>query len=600
MANIDDNFNDPPTVAVRVSREDVLAGLKWSEPREVKTAVGARITRSARPSAEFLDLWAVQQPQLRALGYSLGRWPKDTGPQKVTKWEKVPDKVLLQRQSAKELSRAVDAQINAPVPEGLAYLGYQRAGIAFALARPATLLGDEMGLGKTIQAIGLINCLLSEQLDPKLRVLVVCPASLKLNWKRELQKWLVKDMPLFVADSKMCPDILGVTIINYDILFKHADLLHRVVWDIVICDEAHFLKAGQKSRRGKMVFGIEPTPKQAAAGVTRVPGIRATRRLLLTGTPIANKPSELFPLINYLDPERWSNFFKFGLRYCGGHKNGGYWDFSGATNLSELQDVLRSTIMVRRLKKDVLTELPPKRRQIIEIPVEGELSRLVKAERQAYEERDAEIAGLEAAVELAKAADNEEAYRAAVTSLATGRADVFGAIATLRRETAIAKIPHVIEHVRAALEESESIVVMCHHHAVSDALHREFAGISVLHRGDMDIRARDEAVLAFQGDAAAGRLPDPKIRLFVGSIQASGVGITLTRSSHEVFAELDWVPGNVSQAEDRCHRIGQAGSVLIQHLVLEGSLDAIMAKRIIAKQMVIERALDVDVDGERK
>lgn len=599
MANLDDTFNTPaaPT-KVALTREDILAALKWAPPREVQTKVGLRITREAKPSQEFFDLFDREGSALRELGYTLGRWPKDSGPWKVTKWEKVPEKILIQRQEAKAMSRATDADINAPVPDGLAYLPYQRGGIAFGYERPGTLIGDEMGLGKTIQAIGILNCMLSELSEPKLRVLIVCPASLKLNWKRELTKWLVKQIPVFVADSKMCPEMLGVTIINYDILYKHADLLHRIEWDVVICDEAHYLKAGQKSRRGKMVFGIEPTTKQRAAGVLHVPGIRAKRKLLLTGTPIANKPAELFPLISYLDPIRWNNFFKFGIRYCNGNKSGGHWDFSGHSNLDELQDILRSTIMVRRLKKDVLKELPPKRRQVIELAAEGETARLVKAERAAYEGKDDNLAALEAAVEMAKADDNEESYRAAVSSLGKAQAGAFGAIATMRRETAVAKIPQVVDHLREALEESDAIVVMCHHHEVSSALLKEFEGIAVLHRGDMNIQDKDAAVTAFQGtkDQAA----DPNIRLFIGSIQASGVGITLTRAAHVVFAELDWVPGNVSQAEDRCHRIGQEESVLIQHLVLEGSLDAVMAKRIIAKQEVIERALDVDAPSKSK
>lgn len=598
MADIDDTFNHTPPPAVTLTREDILGALTWSAPREIATKLGPRITREAKPSPEFFALYDREGRELRDLGYTLGKWPKDTGPWKVTRWEKVPEKVLIHRQESKAASRAVDADVRIPAPDGLSYLGYQKAGVVFGYDRPGTLFGDEMGLGKTIQAIGVLNCLLAEAIDPKLRVLVVCPASLKLNWRRELEKWLVKQVPIFIADSKNCPDMLGVTVINYDILHKHDELLHRIEWDVVICDEAHYLKAGQKSRRGKMVFGIEPTAKQAAAGVTRVPGIQGKRKFLLTGTPIANKPAELFPLISYLDPIRWNNFFKYGIRYCGGNKSGGYWDFSGSSNLEELQDILRSTIMVRRLKKDVLKELPPKRRQVIELAAEGDAKRVVAAERAAFEGRDDVIAGLEAAVELAKADENEDAYRGAVDALKKGFGTAFSEMAALRRDTAVAKIPQIIEHLREALEEGEAVVVMCHHHQVSDALLAEFGELAVMHRGDMGIEEKDAAVRRFQGTAA--EKADPRCRLFIGSIQASGVGITLTRAAHVVFAELDWVPGNVSQAEDRCHRIGQAESVLIQHLVLEGSLDAIMAKRIIAKQEVIERALDIDSPAKSK
>lgn len=247
--------------------------------------------------------------------------------------------------------------------------------------------------------------------------------------------------------------------------------------------------------------------------------------------------------------------------------------------------------MVRRLKKDVLTELPAKRRQVIELSTDGETKRLLKAERDFYESRQDVLDDLQAKVELAKADDNEETYRLAVAELNKGQGTVFSAMAALRRDTAVAKIPQVIAHLHELLDDSDdAYVVMCHHHEVSTALMDEFGDLAILHRGDMGMAEKDAAVTRFQGTQT--ERADPDCRLFIGSIQASGVGITLTRSAHVVFAELDWVPGNVSQAEDRVHRIGQAESVLIQHLVLEESLDAVMAKRIIAKQEVIEKALD--------
>ena len=133
MANLDDTFNAPAVAKVALTRDDILGALKWSAPREVVTKVGPRITREAKPGPEFFDLYDREGQELRAMGYTLSRWPKDTGPWKVTKWEKVPEKVVIARQQAKELSRATDADINVPVPEGLALLPFQRAGVAFIL-----------------------------------------------------------------------------------------------------------------------------------------------------------------------------------------------------------------------------------------------------------------------------------------------------------------------------------------------------------------------------------------------------------------------------------------------------------------------------------
>ena len=157
----------------------------------------------------------------------------------------------------------------------------------------------------------------------------------------------------------------------------------------------------------------------------------------------------------------------------------------------------------------------------------------------------------------------------------------FTEMSKARHATALAKIPHVIEHLKDCLENGP-VVFFAHHKDVIAAINEAFPD-AVKITGDVGMEDRQTAVDAFQ----AG-----KTNLFLGNILAAGVGITLTASAHVVFGELDWVPGNMSQAEDRCHRIGQEQSVLVQHLVLEGSLDADMAKKLIKKQAVIDAALD--------
>jgi len=154
------------------------------------------------------------------------------------------------------------------------------------------------------------------------------------------------------------------------------------------------------------------------------------------------------------------------------------------------------------------------------------------------------------------------------------------------RETALAKVPMIVDHINDLLEESETrkIVLWTHHHAVMDAFHEAFAEISVVAGGRQSIEERHEAVRLFQ--------TDPSIRVFIGSIMAMKEGVTLTAADMAVFAELRWVPGDVSQAEDRIHRIGQqAESVLIQHVVLDGSIDANIAKTLTAKQQIIDKGL---------
>jgi SWI/SNF-related matrix-associated actin-dependent regulator 1 of chromatin subfamily A len=487
-----------------------------------------------------------------------------------------------QHEEALKASRATDALLEVPVPVGLEFMPFQLAGIAFAQGKAGVLLADEMGLGKTIQALGMVNA------DPKIeRVLVVCPASLRLNWQREAEKWLVRPFAVTIAQGSDFPEAPSpwMQVINYDILKRHHDRLRADEWDMLILDECHYLK-NSRAQRTQEVLG-----KRNKSG-WRLSPIPARRKVFLTGTPIVNRPVELWPIVNGLDPERWPSFWNYAQRYCGAKYNGYGWDFRGASNLPELQDILRSTVMVRRLKAEVLSDLPAKRRQVLELPANGNQS-LVQEEREAFELHQSRAAELTALVEISQASENPADYQEAVETLRAEVGVAFSEISQLRHNTAVAKIPAVLEHVIQAVGGSGQVVVFAHHQDVVDGLRSglEEAGIaSVSFAGRDTIKARDEAVRSFQESSVA---------VFIGSIQAAGVGLTLTAASHVVFAELDWVPGNMTQAEDRCHRIGQADSVLVQHVVLAGSLDAQMAHTLIAKQAVIDQALDTGQACER-
>jgi SNF2 family DNA or RNA helicase len=474
----------------------------------------------------------------------------------ITPEAKAEFEVLEQtRQAAIQSSRAVDASIDIPVNPGMSYLPYQRGGVAYAASHPNTLFGDEMGLGKTIQAIGAFNA------DPSARfALIVCPSSLKLNWKREWEKWDVKHSGVCVVEpGKVSPFAGDVVIINYDLLKKYRAELRKRDWDMLIVDEAHYLKNG-KTGRTKEVFGCKQKTKDGEITQEAIEPLKAKRRLFLTGTPIVNRPKELWTLIESLCPTFEKSFMSYAMKYCGAVQTRWGWDFNGATRLDELQDRLRASFMVRRLKADVLKELPPKRRHVLVVDGGDELTELLEKENKTYEQYAAGI-------------QDEDIESPA-----------FADISRIRREVAIAKIPFLVDHVKEVLEEQDKVVVMVHHHEVVDALVRAFGGSCVSVDGRTANEDRQAAVDRFQQDETC--------KVFVGTIRAAGVGLTLTASSTVIFGELDWVPGNVTQAEDRCHRIGQRDSVFIQHLVLAGSLDERMAQIIIDKQAVIDNALD--------
>lgn len=489
-----------------------------------------------------------------------------------------------EREAILLMSRAHDSDAIIPLPRGRELYPFQRAGVAFAERVVHPLIADEMGLGKTPQSIAYLNTIPAEELQ---NVLVVCPASLKLNWLRELRRWCTHNgLDMIVAGSRPFHMKLfsrRVVVINYETIWKKQredgqivtklrPELDEIHWDVVILDEAHRIKNAERLR------------SQA------VHSIRTKRRVALTGTPIQNRIREIWAIANWLRPDIFGievSKTEFMEHFAGAtfDKQTGRYQADGASNLFELQNLLRSTIMIRREKQDVLKELPPKQYQVIEIPADSGVIEKEKA-------RLAQSPGARAILRkklrhLCDATTDSEEYRGAVENLAAFDKDQIGGLAELaeiRHETARAKLPDVIAHLKECLQIEEKVICFAYHRDIVEGITAAFKDEAVYLYGGMSVIARDEAVQAFQND--------PKVHLFVGSMHAAGEGLTLTASSHVVFAELDWTPGVIDQAADRAHRITQTRSVLIQHLVLEGSLDAYIAAMLVEKQQIIEQALD--------
>lgn len=409
----------------------------------------------------------------------------------------------------------------------------------------------------TIQAIGVVN-----GNDLIRKVLVVCPATMKLVWKAELEKWLVNsNLKISVWDTKNQEDG-DIIIINYDILARF-DVLKRIPFSLLIGDEIHYCKSN-KAQRSKAFYKIAK---------------KAIKRLYLTGTPILNRPAELFYILKSLNfPMNWGNFMN---RYANAFiDERGHWNIKGASNLDELQEKLRGHLMIRRLKKDVLKELPDKSRQIIELPDEGFKQAITKEEKY-IKEKQKTIKEMKVKI---KQAEGKEEYNKAVKELREFNFTSFADLSRIRHLTALKKVPKSIEHIKEVLENEDKIVVFAHHRDVLDSIYKEFQDKAVLLTGDTPVEERKEIVDHFQ--------TDPNCKLFIASIKAGGIGITLTASSTVIFVELDWTPAIISQAEDRLHRIGQENAVLVQHLVINGSIDSKIAKMCVRKQEVITQALD--------
>lgn len=362
-------------------------------------------------------------------------------------------------------------------------------------------------------------------------------------------------------------------IVNYDVLDAWLGFLTRLPLRTIVLDEIHYCKA--------------PKAQRTKASKALVAAFPRSRVLGLTGTPLLNRPAELIAQLEVLGEFKriFGSWREFVVRHCNGHQTRFGWDISGASNLDALQIRLRETIMIRRLKEDVLLDLPAIRRQVVVLaPETADADRALHRERAHFAHADEERARLMARLELSRAEGDKKGFRAAVAALRMFRSAEFTELARLRRETAIAKLPIALPYLDDAVEESGKLIVFAHHHVIIDALVAHFGARCVKLDGRDSLDTKQQAVDRFQ--------QDPSVRVFIGQMTAAGVGITLTASSHVVFVEGDWTPGVIAQAESRAHRIGQRDSVLVQHLVLEGSIDAKMARILIEKQEVIDAALD--------
>jgi SWI/SNF-related matrix-associated actin-dependent regulator 1 of chromatin subfamily A len=368
-------------------------------------------------------------------------------------------------------------------------------------------------------------------------------------------------MGLFGAEAATKNQAL---IVSYDSVQKWHPMIAEVEWDMLILDEVHLVK-DETRRRAKSIFG----GRYRDSGTFKP--IRAKRKLFMTGTAIVNKPGDLWPLVKALAPDGLgASRVDFMSRY------------SAATQLDELHMRLKTQIMVRRLKADVLTELPAKRRQVILLDV-PDSDNILAAEDRAI--------GLQkAALERAKSEIQGLPHAEQVMRLRQCRAIAMSEIAKVREETALKKLPQAIEHIHELLANVEKVVVFAHHHDVLDGLSAAFLRIMVGLDGRTELGKRQEAVNSFQHDR--------RVRLFLGGIRAAGLGLTLTAASVVCFVELDWTPAAMMQAEDRLHRIGQVNPVLVQHLVIDGSIDAKMARILIEKQSMIAAALDGEMPEE--
>lgn len=536
-------------------------------------------------------------------------------------WEDLDAKLTeLERDMDASYSMFAEADIARPhitnhKGEVLDYLPYQKAGILYAAERDDTLIGDSPGLGKTIQAIGLINHL------GMTSGVIVCPATLKLNWLKEMTKWLVnKDLTVGVAAGSVIPDT-DFVIINYDILAKNRDTLWAEYWDILVCDEAQYLSNGE-SKRTQAIFGTYLMDwktkkvrrkleriKQHHGGVEKVGCLRADRRLMLTGTPMMKQPKDMWTIVRDFDPKGLgASWDDYAFTYCDGVMTPFGLQATGGSNLTELNEKLRRAFMIRRIKANVLKNLPPKTREVVVLPPEG-LKKMIKTERDKFTDAlamlDAANTGIEykkklvleevdpalildtMAMILPEGFDAPEIDDLDVGELAPG----FAAYSEARRDLALSKIPMAAEHIQRLVESGEKVIVFGIHKDVIAELYKKFPTAARI-VGGMGAKKVEAEKLRFQGDKDKGIEPDPECNVILCNLKAGGVGHTLTEATVVVFVEMWSVPGDMEQCEDRAHRIGLEHNVLIQFLVVDGTIDALTIQTLIERIAMIQEGVD--------
>lgn len=433
----------------------------------------------------------------------------------------------------------------------LELLPFQKQVVEETLTRfgGSAFLALEMGCGKTPISIAVAK-LLWKEVGATCQVLIVCPASLRLNWVKEIRAWWPEMYPILL-DTKT-PLRGRVFVCSYECASKRAAELALFKFNLCIADESHFLK-NPKAKRTQAIVPIFQSAKY---------------KLLLTGTPILNRPIELYSQLSALGVS-YGTYWQFAKKYCNAHQTRFGWDVSGASNIAELNHKLKSTCMIRRLKADVLSELPEKNRCRISIGGLGRCPKGAALENVARTVLKSVNWNISLALDKLRSKEYNfsQCFFEAYSELGEAKSQAAGDIV-------------------AQFAENDQIVCFAHHKIVirSIAAWLDKCGISYgVITGDTPMVERQQTVEAFQ----SGRL-----RVVVCSITAASTGITLTAASNMIIAELPLTPGMALQAEDRIHRIGQKNAATIRYLCADNTLDDSLWRMVTNKSQVSNSVID--------
>ena len=438
-------------------------------------------------------------------------------------------------------------------------LPHQPEAVAFLETRCGrALLADEQGLGKTIQALAYLA------LHPELRpAVIVVPATAKWSWEAETLKFLAGSNPEVLSGKRPYETTGDILIINYDILSAWVATLKELDPKIIISDEPQYIKNSSAQRTRALKKLVKGLPIMG-----------------LSGTP-GDMPLEFYNIIHMIDPHVFPNDWTYKHEYCGAKHNGFGWDFDGATNVAELHQKLTDTIMLRRLKKDHLKDLPDKMYSMVPIELSTKGRKRYDTVYADFMERyQTKIAGLRAKLKAEGMLPVDIRVKIKQAMGAKGMVE----LGALKMASAEGKLDGMIDWVRDRLCSGEKLVVFATHTKIVDAVYETFKDIAVKVDGDVVGKKRHTAVIEFQ--------ENEHCRLFVGNMKACGVAITLTAASNIAILELPDRPSHLVQAEDRCHRIGQLNALNVYYLLGRGTVDHADAIKLDKHMKVLAQILD--------
>ena len=426
-------------------------------------------------------------------------------------------------------------------------LEHQKEAIQRLVENKKYILADDMGLGKTTSTI-----IAALETGAK-KVLIICPATLKINWKREIENYSKKS--IYIAEGKNFSLEHDFVIINYDILKNFHDTkkkddsqILRANFDLVVIDEAHYIKNAQ-AQRTKLINDIVK---------------KVDRLWLLTGTPMTSRPIDYYNLLSLVDSPVAKNWMAYVIRYCSGYqfKVGAkkVWNVMGASNLEELRD-RTSNLTLRRLKEDVL-DLPEKIITPVYLRLKSKLYEEVMGEYYNWYEKNP---------------DESKSLTVQFTKLTK-----------VRQIIANEKILQTIELAENILEQDKKVIIFCNFTESLNNIVEHFGKSAVKVDGSMNKIERQKSVDDFQ--------ENPKVKVFVGNIKAAGVGLTLTSAEAVIMNDLSFLPSDHSQAEDRAYRFGQKNNVLVYYPIFENTIEGIIYDILNNKKQVIATVMGDNLD----